>query len=436
LSHKLLRYNKNNMKNLFIYGGIIAALLLGGTALYVSKHIPVSFSATANPGANALWENSLAQPLGTADANMYVTSGADVQGNLLPLNSYQCMTVDIGQPNAEYICGTVTASATSGLTLSLSLRGLSTATATTSNSAFIFTHRRGADVRITDFPVLTILNNQLQGVQTIPTELQYANTVFIGSNDATTSIPTKYYVDQIAVSGAPNASTLVKGIVQLATAAQAALGTILGSTGANLVLPASMATSTPTFQGTNAIPVTGTNNKLSQLFLDFTQLFTFTGGVINTASSTNTATTTIVANSVTNRALVLNSIPYAFPSGLGASSTALMTDSIGKLSWNTIGSTTLGLVATSTTFSAPTSNPSNNGGTVLCVSPKVAINGGYSGIPGASGSTGNFAGNFVTANQPSGTNGWTVSVDCQSTSNSAVSCNGGTVTVYALCVNP
>ncbi len=47
---------------------------------------------------------------------------------------------------------------------------------------------------------------------------------------------TKKYVDDTAVSGAPNATTGVKGIIQLPTQAQAEAGTALGSTGASLVL--------------------------------------------------------------------------------------------------------------------------------------------------------------------------------------------------------
>lgn len=44
----------------------------------------------------------------------------------------------------------------------------------------------------------------------------------------------KFYVDNVAVAGAPNASTTVKGIVQEATQAQVTAGTAVGSTGARL----------------------------------------------------------------------------------------------------------------------------------------------------------------------------------------------------------
>lgn len=161
-----------------------------------------------------------------------------------------------------------------------------------------------------------------------------------GSAIATTSeFASIAYVNAISTGGAPNASASVKGIVQLATAAQAALGTILGSTGASLVLPASLATSTPYNSGSNVIPVTGTNEKLSQAFLDLTQAFnvsglwTFGTGFISQASSTLNATTTIAASSVTNKALVLNGIPYAFPASQGAGDSSLINNGSGTLSW-------------------------------------------------------------------------------------------------------
>lgn len=251
-----------------------------------------TFGATANPGANALYEQSLAQPLGTTDSNMYVTSGADVQGNLLPLNSYQCLSVDTGQPNFEAICGTITASATSGLTLSISLRGLNTQTATTSNASYIFTHRRGADVRITDFPALTIVNNQLNGSQSIPNAIFYSSnfTPSFWSGAASNTLATIGIVNSTAAAGCGNANTSASGCVQLATAAQAAAGTSVGSTGANLVIPTSISTSSDDVAGFHSV-VTQSTGKINWNQIDlgtsatFTATDTFTAGILSTASS-------------------------------------------------------------------------------------------------------------------------------------------------------
>ena len=120
----------------------------------------------------------------------------------------------------------------------------------------------------------------------------------IWANFSTQVLADVSYVNSVVAAGAANASETVKGIVQLATATQAALGTATGSTGARLDLPASLATSTPTFQGTNVIPVTGTSNKLSQLFLDLTQTFNVSG-LWNFSATTTMATSTVASTTAT-----------------------------------------------------------------------------------------------------------------------------------------
>lgn len=139
--------------------------------------------------------------------------------------------------------------------------------------------------------------------------------------------------------GQPNSSETVNGVSQLATGAQAAAGTSSGSTGARLVLPASAATSTCQSAANSVLVASSTTGKLDGNCVNgaysytFSGRDTFSGGVITTASSTHTATTSIPASSVTNNALILNGIAYKFPGTQGASSTALSTDGSGSLSW-------------------------------------------------------------------------------------------------------
>ncbi len=160
------------------------------------------------------------------------------------------------------------------------------------------------------------------------------------------------YVNSVVAAGAANASETVKGIIQLATGAQAALGTSLGTTGARLALGNNLATSTPTASCTSGCIPVAVNSKISQLFLDLTQAFTFSGlntftaGFLSTASSTITATTTIAASSVTNNALVLNSVKYAFPSSQGALNTYLVNNGSGVLSWGLVGAQQYSLAST------------------------------------------------------------------------------------------
>lgn len=141
------------------------------------------------------------------------------------------------------------------------------------------------------------------------------------------------YVNSVVAAGAANASETVKGIVQLATGAQAALGTSLGSTAARLAIPNSLATSTPYNSGSNVVPVTGTNEKLSQLFLDLTQNFTWSGGHTFNGFLTSNSTTTISNASLTNSAFVIHTVPYLFPSSQGIANSFLKNDGSGNLSW-------------------------------------------------------------------------------------------------------
>lgn len=83
-------------------------------------------------------------------------------------------------------------------------------------------------------------------------------------------LASKAYVDSVAVAGAPNATTVVKGIVQLATDAELKAGTETGSTGASLAAHGNNFTETPT---ANKVPVAGAGNKIANGWIN--------GGVAN-----------------------------------------------------------------------------------------------------------------------------------------------------------
>ena len=254
--------------------------------------------------------------------------------------------------------------------------------------------------------------------------------IFINAATSTNQAASVAYVNSVVAAGCANSSETVNGCSQLSTGAQAANGTSVGSTNGRLVLPSSLATSTPTVTATNNIPVT-VAGKLSQLFLDLTQAFTWTGNHIFNGTLTANATTTIAASSVTNNALVLNGLAYKFPSTRAASSTVLSENGSGSL---TFEPQSAGAVSTSTTYSMPTSQGSSVSTTVYCVSPKIVASGGVSGLTANSSLGANW--DAITASYPSATNAWTVTDKCTVNSNSGGTCGGGTATVYAICVNP
>lgn len=91
---------------------------------------------------------------------------------------------------------------------------------------------------------------------------------------ASSSPATKGYVDFVGSGGANSipATFIAQGVSQLATAAQAAAGTITGSTGFNLVLPSSIATSTGggVTASANHVVVTGSTGLIDPSFISST----------------------------------------------------------------------------------------------------------------------------------------------------------------------
>lgn len=272
---------------------VLLGILLGtaGMMVYDRQQTPALSGTSSNPGVSAIFETSLAAPIGISDTTMTLASAAIIGTVTLP-SGYTCFTLDSGTSITEYVCGTVSGTSVTGM-----LRGVSPVTGTTTVASLAFAHRRGADVKITDWPTLGIVNNQLNGRETVPNLLSYDDKVLIVTGSPTTTLATKYYVDNSVVSGAPNADTVTKGIVQIATAKQAASSTSLGTTGAADVLWSAYATDTPqacanTANGGCVAMTQLGKNTLRQTFLNLTEYFAFTGGVFSTNSTTTNATTT------------------------------------------------------------------------------------------------------------------------------------------------
>lgn len=179
-------------------------------------------------------------------------------------------------------------------------RGLAPIYPYTASSTFAFVHGGGTTVIVSNSPPFynnfTIQNNDASitgyytfGSTTLPrvaTDTTDAQLVAQG----TTTLATINYVNGVAVSGAPNATEAVKGIVELSTTAEAAAGTSAGATGARLVVPNSMCNAT--WSAATLCVITNAAGKIAQGFLDLTQSFTFSGGLTSTATTTISGTTT------------------------------------------------------------------------------------------------------------------------------------------------
>ena len=347
----MMNYDMKTLRDYLLGAAFFGIILIVG---FAASNRPQSTSlGAALPQSVAVFETSLASPISSSATSMTLTANSIRGGGAL--SGFNCFTVDEGSAQAETICGTV-----SGTTVSSLTRGISQSTGTTTVAALQFSHRRGANVKITDFPILQILKAQASGEDTYPNPLTYANGQHPCSvSSASTTICDKNYSDNLVAAGASAGSNSVAGIFLSATGAQAASSTASGTYNAvtyNYVLPASIATDTPNTatRGTKVLMslITG---YLNQAWLNLTEAFTWTGAHIFNGTLTANATTTIAASSVTNNALTLNGIPYAFPPTQSASSTILSTNGSGSLYWTQAPAASY----VGTTISTTTSNSTN-----------------------------------------------------------------------------
>lgn len=239
---------------------------------------------SAVPSTPALIDTYLATNIDNSQTSMTLANGLTRAGTAL--SGYMCFVIDINSPTTEYVCGT--ASSTSITSLS---RGVDVLNPNSTSSALAYPHRRFASVQISDYPTLQVLVRKVNGTDTWDSKITYTTApTFSNGND----IINKTYADNLAIAGAPNGSTIQKGIYQEASTTNIGNGTAVGSTGADLIVPNKYFNTTSS--ATTTVPVTNSSGTLSQGFLDLTQAFTFSGGV------TSTATTSLAATNITGTA--------------------------------------------------------------------------------------------------------------------------------------
>jgi hypothetical protein len=215
-----------------IFANILTGIVLFAHALFGGVAQPVNTPTLGSvvPQAQALFETSLQSSITANATSAVLVSGTDFAGNAL--NGYYCFTIDSGQPNVEFTCGNV-----SGTAMSNMVRGVNPALGITSNPSLEYSHRRGADVKQTDAPYISIYSNILNGTQTLPAPLVYDPSLNTVNAPSSPSIVPNWgqvtsYVSGVATSGAPDAGMGSKGLVNIASPTQIASGTATTTDGA------------------------------------------------------------------------------------------------------------------------------------------------------------------------------------------------------------
>ena len=143
------------------------------------------------PQATGVFETSLQTGITSSDTSMNLKANAIRGGG--EVSGYTCFTIDEGSAQAEVACGTVLGTAVSSMT-----RGISYADGVTSVAANKFSHRRGANIKITDYPIIQILKAQNNGDATFPNPISYETGIAPLSGSDLTD---KEYVDSVVNGG-------------------------------------------------------------------------------------------------------------------------------------------------------------------------------------------------------------------------------------------
>lgn len=202
----------------------IAIGIVAIATLFTGANINQSTVGATIPTVVAVFSTSLQDSITTSATSMTLVSGTDKAGNAL--SGYICYNIDEGTSLEEFVCGTTTGTAVASL-----IRGIDPVDGDLEVTALKKAHRRGASVKVTNYPVEGILARIINGTETLPNKLSYNSHPTFSSN---TELIDKKYADDLIAAGAPDASTTVKGLAEEATQAEVDARTAAGGTSARL----------------------------------------------------------------------------------------------------------------------------------------------------------------------------------------------------------
>lgn len=181
-----------------------------------------------------------------------LTSLTDIYGNVLTMSDFGGLGYFTCEPDTTNSEGGTFTGVTANANGTYTLTGVKTMLAKspyTQTSGLVRQHSGGTKVVITDNVGFwdTFLNKNNDSTVLGKITLTSTQKMIYDANPTLTDdkeVATKKYVDDVAIAGSPEATTAVKGIVQLPTQAQVLSKTATGSTGAALAVTPDVMAST------------------------------------------------------------------------------------------------------------------------------------------------------------------------------------------------
>lgn len=164
------------------------------------------------PQVPPIYQTQLAFELDPADLTMTIASELLISG--VSLSGLVGFSIDIGQPNPEYVVGTL-----SGTTFTFITRNCDPLNPNVSLGTFGSIHRQGAVVKITDFVTIEMMRNILNGTANLQNVLQSPNNAVNA-----TDVPNFGQLQSAVISGAIPASMTELGLVRLTSSPNIVLG--------------------------------------------------------------------------------------------------------------------------------------------------------------------------------------------------------------------
>jgi hypothetical protein len=173
-------YGISNYKGTVEQNNILESFLRGGTLGIASLDVV------------ALYEDNLQDTITASQTTLTLVRGTDKSGTAL--SGTFGFIIDEGTTLEEFVIGTASGTAVTGLQ-----RGISVTDGKTEVTALKKAHRKGATIKMTNYPILGRLNRQLSGLESLDSFLYYTTSTILPTLDG--QLATKYYVDQVGAGG-------------------------------------------------------------------------------------------------------------------------------------------------------------------------------------------------------------------------------------------